>query len=107
VSAVRDVNKGYSLRQCPLFRVSYTVAGLALKPPSRSPKSRVAALAALEEDADQESIITNISTQTKACDMADYLGIPCAHGYNWDEYVRTMRAMLPWVVPYDVGVCHG
>ena len=75
VSVVRDVNKRYSLRQCSLFRVSYSVAGLALKPPSRSHKSRVAALAALEEDADPESIITNISTQTEASDMADYLVI--------------------------------
>ena len=53
VTVVRDVNKGYSLRQCPLFRVSNNVAGLALKPPSRSQKSRVATLAALEEDTDQ------------------------------------------------------
>ena len=35
-------------------------------------KSRVAAHAALEEDADLESLITNIFTQTEASVIADY-----------------------------------
>ena len=81
------------------------MAGFAVEPPSLFPESRFAAHAALEEDADPENLINNLFTQTEASDMADYLGISCAHGYNWDEYVITMRAMLPLIVPYDVGVC--
>ena len=33
VSAVRYVNRELSLWQCPLFRVSSSVAGFAMKPP--------------------------------------------------------------------------
>ena len=43
-----------------------------LRNKSISQEPRVAAHAALEEDADLESLITKIFTQTKASDMADY-----------------------------------
>jgi len=47
------------------------VAGFAVKPSSLSHESRFAARAALEEDADLESLNTNVSSHTDASDMAE------------------------------------
>ena len=54
-------------------------------------ESRVAAHAALEEDADLESLIINISTQTEASDM---VGIPVHDGRAGDECARCPRLPL-------------
>ena len=69
-----------------------------LRNTSLSQESRVDAHAALEQDADIESLITNIFTQTEASDMADY----------WrdflsmtDTLMQNVHAVHGWMVAYD------
>jgi len=102
----------HSLGQCPLFCVSSSVAGFAMESPSLSQESRFAAHAALEKDADLESLITNISTQTEASDcglLRDFLS-------SWSQLIRirqnsarhaakgsTVRyRCMPWTELYEL-----
>ncbi len=84
-----------------------------LKDTSLSQEDRAAAHVALEEDADLASLINNFFTKVEASDMADYWtdflsmtdalmqNVHAVHICNWDEYVSSLRAMLPWMVAYD------
>lgn len=84
-----------------------------LRDTSFSKESRAAAHVALEEDADLESLITNLFTQVESSDMANYWrdflsmtdalmqNVHAVKICNWDEYVSSLRAMLPWMVAYD------
>ena len=66
-----------------------------------------------KKDADLESLITNIFSYVNASDMADYSkdflsmidalmqNVHAVHICSWDEYVSSLRAMLPWMVAYD------
>ena len=70
-----------------------------LRNTSLSQERRVVDHVALDEDADLESLITNIFTQTEASDMTDYRSdflsmtdtlmqnVHAVHISNWDEYV--------------------
>ncbi|KAJ3585747.1 hypothetical protein NHX12_014466 [Muraenolepis orangiensis] len=74
-----------------------------LRDTSLSKESRAAAHMALEDDADLESLITNLFTQVEASDMADYWrdflsmtdvlmqNVHAVHICNWDEYVPCME----------------
>ena len=78
-----------------------------------SQESRAAAHAALEDDGNLETLITNLFTNVEASDMADYWrdflsmtdalmqNVHAVHICNWDEYVSSLHAMLPWMVAYD------
>ncbi|KAL8606602.1 hypothetical protein ACOMHN_009487 [Nucella lapillus] len=84
-----------------------------LRNTSLSKEARAAAHAALEEDADLENLITNLFTNVEASDMANYWrdfltmtdalmqNVHAVHECNWDEFVISLRAMLPWMVAYD------
>lgn len=84
-----------------------------LRDSSLSQETRVAAHAALEEDANLENLIRNLFNQLEANDMAHYWkdflsmtdalmqNVHAVHICNWDEYVSSLRAMLPWMVAYD------
>jgi hypothetical protein len=84
-----------------------------LKNTSLSAESRAAAHTALEEDSDLESLIANLFSQAKGSDTADYWrdflsmtdtlmqNVHAVHICNWDEYVSSLHAMLPWMVAYD------
>ncbi|KAL8590504.1 hypothetical protein ACOMHN_010940 [Nucella lapillus] len=84
-----------------------------LRNTSLSKEARAAAHAALEEDADLENLITNLFTHVEASDMADYWrdfltmtdalmqNVHAVHECNWDKFVISLRAMLPWMVAYD------
>ncbi|KAL8605116.1 hypothetical protein ACOMHN_018917 [Nucella lapillus] len=84
-----------------------------LRNTSLSKEARAAAHAALEEDADLENLITNLFTHVEASDMADYWrdfltmtdalmqNVHAVHECNWDEFVISLRAMLPWMLAYD------
>jgi hypothetical protein len=84
-----------------------------LRDTSLSQESSAAAHATLEEDADLDSLITNLFTNVEASDMADnwrdflsmtdalMQNVHAVHICNWDEYVKSLRAMLPWIVAYD------
>ncbi|KAL8575003.1 hypothetical protein ACOMHN_064534 [Nucella lapillus] len=84
-----------------------------LRNTSLSKEARAAAHAALEEDADLENLITNLFSHVEASDMADYWrdfltmtdalmqNVHAVHECNWDEFVISLRAMLPWMVAYD------
>ncbi|KAL8562138.1 hypothetical protein ACOMHN_041973 [Nucella lapillus] len=84
-----------------------------LRNTSLSKEARAAAHAALEEDADLENLITNLFTHVEASDMADYWrdfltmtdalmqNVHAVHECNWDEFVISLSAMLPWMVAYD------
>jgi len=78
-----------------------------------SQKSRADAHRALEEDADLERLVANIFTHVDASNMANYWkdffsmvdalmqNVHAVHICNWDEYVSSLRAMLPWMIAYD------
>ncbi len=84
-----------------------------LRSTSLSQGSRAAAHTALEDDDDLNSLIANMFTQVEDCDMAhywrDFLSMTDAlmqkvhavHICNWDEFVSSLRAMLPWLTAYD------
>jgi hypothetical protein len=84
-----------------------------LRDTSKSQESRTAAHVALQNDADLESLINDIFTPVEASDMADYWrdflsmtdalmqNVHAVHICNWDEYVCSLRAMLPWMIAYD------
>lgn len=86
---------------------------IVLRDTSLTQKSRAAAHVALENDADLESLIADMFTHVKTSDMADYWrdflsmtdalmqNVHAVHICNWDEYVSSLRAMLPWMVAYD------
>ncbi|KAJ3603234.1 hypothetical protein NHX12_030976 [Muraenolepis orangiensis] len=85
-----------------------------LRDTSLSKESHAAAHVALEDDADLESLITNLFTQVEASDMADYWrdflsmtdvlmqNVHAVHICNWDECHarrspgRTRRELLTW-----------
>ena len=81
-----------------------------LRGTSLSQESHAAAHAALEEDADLDSLITNLFTHVEASDMADYWrdflsmtdtfmqNVHAVHISNWDDSVTSLHAMLPWMV---------
>ena len=78
-----------------------------------SRESRAAAHMALEEDADLNTLIKNLFTHVEGSDMADYYrdflnmtdvlmqNAHAVHSCNYDEFVVSLRAMLPWLVAYD------
>lgn len=84
-----------------------------LRDMSLSQESRAAAHATLEEDAHLDGLINTLFTHVEASDMADYWrdflsmtdvlmqNVHAVHICNWDEYVESLRAMLPWMVAYD------
>ena len=84
-----------------------------LKNTSLSQDSRAAANTALEDDDDLNSLITNLFTQVEDSDMAHYWkdflsmtdalmqNVHAVHVCNWDEFVSSLRAMLPWLIAYD------
>ena len=84
-----------------------------LRDTSLSHESRAAAHAALEEDYDLDSLVANLFNQVETSDMANYWrnflymtdalmqNVHAVHVCNWDEYVSSLRAMLPWMVAYD------
>ncbi|KAK1893417.1 Serine/threonine-protein kinase ATG1 [Dissostichus eleginoides] len=84
-----------------------------LRDMSQSEESRADAHVALENDADLKSLVTNMFTHVEASDMANYWrdflsmtdalmqNVHAVHICNWDEYVSSLRAMLPWMVAYD------
>ncbi|KAK1877064.1 U3 small nucleolar RNA-associated protein 10 [Dissostichus eleginoides] len=84
-----------------------------LRDTSQSEESRADAHVALENDADLKSLVTNMFTHVEASDMANYWrdflsmtdalmqNVHAVHICNWDEYVSSLRAMLPWMVAYD------
>ncbi|KAJ3603232.1 hypothetical protein NHX12_030974 [Muraenolepis orangiensis] len=73
-----------------------------LRDTSLSKESHAAAHVALEDDADLESLITNLFTQVEASDMADYWrdflsmtdvlmqNVHAVHICNWDEAFKTL-----------------
>ena len=76
-----------------------------LRDTSLSQESCTAAHAALEDDPDIESLITNLFTHVEGRDMADYWrdflsmtdalmqNVHAVHICNWDEYVSSLCAM--------------
>ena len=72
-----------------------------------SQKSRAAAHAALDEDADIDSFNINLFTHVETSHMADYWraflsmtdalmqNVHAVHICNWDDYVSSLSAMLP------------
>jgi len=84
-----------------------------LKNTSLSQDSRVAAHAVLEDDDNLSSLIANLFIQVEDSDMAhywrDFLSMTDAlmqnvhgvHACNWDEFVSSLHAMLPWLIAYD------
>ena len=84
-----------------------------LRDTSRSKESRTAAHSALQDDADLDDLIGDLFNQVEASDMADYWrdflsmtdalmqNVHAVHICNWDDYVSSLRAMLPWMVAYD------
>ena len=84
-----------------------------LRDASLSQECRAAAYEALEEDADLKSLISKMFAHVEQSDMADYWrdfmsmtdalmqNVHAVHVCNWDEYVSSLRAMLPWMIAYD------
>ena len=84
-----------------------------LKNTSLSQDSRAAAHTALEDDDDLNSLIANLFTQVEDSGMAHYWrdfltmtdalmqNVHAVHVCNWDEFVSSLRAMLPWLRAYD------
>ena len=84
-----------------------------LRNTSLSQDSRAAAHTALEDDDDLNSRIANLFTQVEDSDMAHYWrdflsmtdalmqNVHAVHVCNWDEFVSSLRAMLPWLIAYD------
>ena len=84
-----------------------------LKNTSLSQDSRAAAHTALEDDDDLNSLIANLFTQVEDSGMAHYWrdflsmtdalmqNVHAVHVCNWDEFVSSLRAMLPWLTAYD------
>ncbi len=76
-------------------------------------ESCAAAHAALEDDADFNILVTNLFTYVEASDMPNYWrdflsmtdtlmqNVHVVHVCNWEEYVSSLRAMLPWMIAYD------
>ena len=67
----------------------------------------------LKEDADLKRLTAHIFAHVDESDMAGYWrdflsttdalmqNVHAVHICNWDEYVSSLRAMLPWMVAYD------
>ena len=67
----------------------------------------------LEDDAHLDNLITNLFTQVEISDMGNYWrdflsmtdalmhNVHAVHICNWEEYVSSLRPMLPWMVVYD------
>ncbi len=84
-----------------------------LRDTSLSQESRAAAHAALEDDADFNILVTNLFTHVETSDMSNYWrdflsmtdalmqNVHAVHVCNWEEYVSSLRAMLPWMIAYD------
>lgn len=80
---------------------------------SQSEVSRADAHAALQDDVNLEGLIANLLNQMEGSDMVDYWrdfltmtdavmqNVHAVHICNWDEYVTSLHAMLPWMVAYD------
>ena len=78
-----------------------------------SQESRAAAHAELENDSDLANHIANLFTHLEGSDMSDYCmgflsvtdaimqNVHVVHACNWDNYVCSLRAMMPWIVVYD------
>lgn len=84
-----------------------------LRDTNLSQESRAAAYTALEDDVDLSRLIANLFTHVEDSDMARYWrdflsmidalmqNVHAVHICNWDEYVSSLRAMLPWLIAYD------
>ncbi len=84
-----------------------------LRDVSASQESRAAAHVELENDVELTNLIANLFTHVEDSDMADYWrdfllmtdalmqNVHAVHVCNWDEYVISLRAMMPWMVAYD------
>ena len=84
-----------------------------LRDPTHSQEAHVAAHKTLEEDPNLQNLIANLLKHVEESDMATYWkdflsmtdalmqNVHAVHSCNWDEYVKSLRAMLPWMVVYD------
>jgi len=66
-----------------------------------------------EDDAYLARLVDDLLTHVEGCDRAEYWkdflsmtdalmqNVHAVHIGNWDEYVSSLRAMLPWMVAYD------
>ncbi|KAK7083853.1 hypothetical protein SK128_014644, partial [Halocaridina rubra] len=84
-----------------------------LKNMSQSQEFRADTHAARQDDVELESLIANLFNQVEGSDMADYWrdlltltdaliqNINAVHICNWDEYVSSLHAILPWMIAYD------
>ena len=84
-----------------------------LRDTSLTQESRAAAHKALEDDAYLAHLVDDLLTHVEGSDMADYWkdflsmtdalmqNVHAVHICNWDEYVSSLRAMMPWMVAYD------
>ena len=84
-----------------------------LRNTSASQESRAAAHEALMQDADIDNLITNLFTHVETSPMEEYWrdflsmtdalmqNVHAVHICDWDDYVSSLRAMLPWMVVYD------
>ena len=107
------VNELVKVRLIPILDSATVENVKILKDESISHSSRVAAHATLEEDADLKRLTAHIFAHVDESDMAGYWrdflsmtdalmqNVHAVHICNWDEYVSSLRAMLPWMVAYD------
>ena len=80
---------------------------------NQSKQARTAAYRALEDSEEIERIVNNIFSNVNGSDMADYWkdfiqmtdilmqSVHAIHAINLDEYINSVRAMLPWLIVYD------
>jgi len=85
-----------------------------LRKASLSQESRANAHKVLEGDADLDKLIANLLIHIDTSNIANYWkdflsmvdalmqNMHAVHICNWDEYVNSLRAMLPWIIiAYD------
>ena len=80
---------------------------------SQPQQSRTAAHGALLDDEDLSGLITSMLTHVQDSDMAHYWAeflnmtdalmqnVHAIHVSDWDEFLNSLHAMLPWMVAYD------
>lgn len=78
-----------------------------------SKQVRTATYETLEKDKDIETLVSSIFSHVNGSDMADYWmdfflmtdslmqSVHAVHALNLDEYISSLRTMLPWFIAYD------
>ena len=84
-----------------------------LRDTHQNKEARKAAHEALEEDQEIKTLVESIFRNADGSDMADYWrdfllmtdaliqSVHAVHAVNLEEYINSLRSMLPWMVAYD------